>query len=46
MRTDRELELGEALDLDGRHWLVASVIPSRSLHFDRRLVAQEIVPQV
>jgi hypothetical protein len=45
MRADRELELGETLDVEGRHWLIASVAPARSLYLDRRLVAREVVPQ-
>jgi uncharacterized Zn finger protein len=43
MRFDRELELGETLELDGRRWRVAGVHPGRSLHVDRRVVAREIV---
>jgi hypothetical protein len=40
---DRELETGETLELDGRRWRVVGVHPGRSLHVDRRAVAQEIV---
>jgi hypothetical protein len=43
MRFDRELELGETLELEGRRWRVAGVHPGRSLYVDRRVVAREIV---
>jgi hypothetical protein len=46
MRLDREVRPGETLDLRGRRWEVTSVKPGKSLHIDRRVVAQEIVAAV
>lgn len=43
MRFDRELELGETLEIDGRRWRVVGVHPGRSIYVDRRAVAREIV---
>jgi hypothetical protein len=43
MSLDRELGVGETLELEGRRWRVVGVHPGRSLHVDRRAVAREIL---
>ena len=45
LRREQELKPGETLDLEGRHWLVSTVAPAKSILIDRRVIAREIVPQ-
>jgi hypothetical protein len=43
VRLERELELGETIDLYGRRWVVTEVQSAQpSVSFDRRAIAREL----